>query len=349
MSLAPLSTLADIKGLVQLVPRKNIYLVENGDGQQLVVKGEVHGGDTATVSHALGLVAKLSPGGETRVLTSSELDALTEYASDYMKTAKMLRLAPEAFMVEFDALLNHTANAKWVKMRQIDNLTTLADAINALKTQDPNRKQGVRTFARMLNGGHGLEALGRMVAIDAYNHNTDRFDPLLIMGKDLGQPGMAVETQDGPTRTERRVMVNSGNVFMTFQSGCNLLVGLDSYDPSSAFHLSAKISEREKIAGRWAGWILQDNARARAWRKTYSELIAADLEDALGPRNRRFGFLKQTRLDSNAPARLRAGFKFGIEILTTELIRLRNRGGMSPGLQERYDILVLGLGEPRKG
>ncbi|MCU0635855.1 MAG: hypothetical protein MUE41_13350 [Gemmatimonadaceae bacterium] len=349
MKIAPLPTLKDIAGLVPLVNGKFIYLVDNGDGEQLVVKGEVHGADAATVSHALGMVATLSPGGETKVLTDSELNALATYSSDYHKTAKMFRLKPEDFMVDLDDMLNRVASVKWVKMRKVSNLTNLAEAVNALKTQDPNRKQGVRTFARMLNNGGGFEALGRLIAIDAYNHNTDRFDPLNIMARDMGQPNMPVEVQDGPTRTERRVMVNSGNVFMTFQAGCNLLVGLDSYDPSNPFHLSVTISEREKIAGRWAGWILQNTEQARAWRKTYSELIAADLEDALGPRNRRFSFLKQTRLDSNAPSRLRAGFKFGIEILQMELIRLHNRGGVSPGLRDRYNILVLGLGKPHSG
>jgi hypothetical protein len=347
--LRPLPTIASITAISQLVPGKFIYLVLNGDGDHIVVKNENHPRDAETVSHSYAMMAKISPGGEAKLLSSEEQGELSTFVADSIADLRLHNQAIPTYLTDLDDALTSARNSKWVKMREVSNLSTLADAINALGTQAANRKDGVRTFARMLNGGQGLEALGRMIAIDAYNHNLDRFDPTLVMVRDLGQPGMKQEVQDGPTRTSRRVMVNSGNVFTTFQAKQHLLVGLDSYDPSNVFSLRSTIADQErKAAGLWAGWILQPNPRAQQWRKKYSELIALDLDDALGSRHRRFSFLKQTRLDSNAPHRLRTGFKQGMEILCMELLRLHHRGGASAGIIDRYNILVLGEGKPHE-
>ncbi|MCU0626937.1 MAG: hypothetical protein MUF21_10715 [Gemmatimonadaceae bacterium] len=345
--LRPLSELKNIQSISQLVPGKFIYLVLNGDGDTLVVKNENHPGDAPTVASAFATMAKVSPGGEAKLVDARERQELVTYVNYAIADLLLGSLPVPQFLTDIDEALSSSRDTKWMKMRQIGNLTTLVDAMNQLQSGAANRKQGVREFAALLNGNGGLEALGRMIAIDAYNNNLDRFSPVGIMRRDVMQLTEEIAVQDGPSRTKRRVMVNSGNVFMTFQRGRNLLVGLDNYDPSNGYALNETIAQGEsRYLDLWAGWILQDNARAKRWRKTYSELIALDLDEALGARNRRFSFLKQTRLDSNAPHRLRAGFKQGTDIVTTELTRLCQGGGGSAGVRDRYRILVKGEGSP---
>jgi hypothetical protein len=50
-ALRPLPTIASISAISQLVPGKFIYLVQNGDGDHIVVKNENHPRDAETVSH----------------------------------------------------------------------------------------------------------------------------------------------------------------------------------------------------------------------------------------------------------------------------------------------------------
>lgn len=346
----PLPTVHNITAITKIspAPDKYIYGAKNGDGSDLVIKMEAVTVDDASMAHGLGMMAQLSPGGETKLMSAQEVAEVQNFVNNRIADDLLLNngVSPQ-YILDLDLALQQQGR-KWTKARLVTNLSTLADAAAALNSAAANRKDGVRAFARMLNNEHGLEAIGRMVAVDAYNHNLDRFDPTLLMTRELtsAQSGQEISVLDKATLVPRRVLVNSGNVFITFQRERNRLVGLDSFDPYQSFHLGDTINAREDFAGMWAGWILQDTPRGRRLREAYAELIAEDLNDILGRRDRRFSFLRDKRLDSNAPHRIRIGMKAQRDVIVAALKRLCANGGGTKGLQDRYNIIVKGQGHP---
>lgn len=294
-----------------------VFLIVGYDGSHLVVKKESTLDQNNLRRNQLAMQIA-SPQSRSVVLTSQEVFALSQSVSNAKANAIIYRHAVSPDVTDLDRYL--ATPGTWFKMKEVKGLFNLAGAAKDLQDGD---KSGVRAMAKALNNSGGLEALGKIVGADMFNNNGDRFT-----WKGAGVVWIGTE------KLELSALVNPGNVMGALSGGQLTMIGLDSWDPNGTAQADMG---KDVDNSEWLGAILApDQGSARA---EFAKQIAADLETVLGPRNRRFDFLQQTRLNPDAAKRIVKGMESITKKLIARLEASQKRVGAPAGIASRLKVL----------
>lgn len=306
-----------LSGLVNLSPNRPVFLLTATDGSHVVIKQEVqvHAGDAQNMKFALKAVKTVSPAAAGKSLTQGEIQVLQDHVDihEYIANATMRALDPDTAYLK-QLLIN---GGLWFKMDKAEGITNIEAAKVKAAAGD---KSGVRAIAAALSAPDGLEALGRIIAADLWSGNNDRFAP---SGSD--KPGY-------------RVCQNPENVLLSIQ-GTLKPIGLDAYEAMGAYrNYNSNIEDIEGI-DTWGGRLLAHTERAAL--KDFCRKAVADIEDTLGPRNRRgLGVLgRKSRLPADAATRLQHGIISGALPIRAKMRQLAGKPGAPAGLINRLTIL----------
>lgn len=305
--------------IVGISPGRPVFLATATDNSTVVLKNEVqvHASDPHNMKMALKVAKTASPAGAGKTLTYLEVQAVQSYfeTKKYISEVTMQPLPPDVKYLG-DML---EANGMWYKMAKAEGIVSIEDAQQRAAN---GNKTDVRSIAAALSAHDGLESLGRIIAADLWNGNNDRFSP---------NGGV-----DG-----HRVLVNAGNVLLAFHGNQNTLkpIGLDAYEAMGMFrNYQQTIGDLEGV-DQWGGRLLANTAASNLTLKTFCDDAIADIEDVLGPRNRKILFAKTRRLPSNASNRLQQGVLSGAIPIRTKMRMLAGRANPSPGLISRLQTL----------
>ena len=282
------------------------FLATATDNSTVVLKNEVqvHASDPHNMKMALKVAKTVSPAGAGKVLTYLEIQAVQGYfeTKKYISEVTMQPLPPDVKYLG-DML---EANGMWYKMAKAEGIVSIEDAQQRAAA---GNKTDVRSIAAALSATDGLESLGRIIAADLWNGNNDRFSP------NGGADG-------------HRVLVNAGNVLLAFHGNQNTLkpIGLDAYEAMGMFrNYNQTIPQLEEGLDQWSGRLLANTPASNLALKTFCDSAVADIEDVLGPRNRKLLFAKTRRLPSNASNRLQQGVLSGAIPIRTKMRMLAGR------------------------
>lgn len=306
--------------IVGISPGRPVFLATATDNSTVVLKNEVqvHASDPHNMKMALKVAKTVSPAGAGKVLTYLEIQAVQGYfeTKKYISEVTMQPLPPDVKYLG-DML---EANGMWYKMAKAEGIVSIEDAQQRAAA---GNKTDVRSIAAALSATDGLESLGRIIAADLWNGNNDRFSP------NGGADG-------------HRVLVNAGNVLLAFHGNQNTLkpIGLDAYEAMGMFrNYNQTIPQLEEGLDQWSGRLLANTPASNLALKTFCDSAVADIEDVLGPRNRKLLFAKTRRLPSNASNRLQQGVLSGAIPIRTKMRMLAGRHNPSPGLISRLQTL----------
>jgi hypothetical protein len=318
--------IAAVKALCNTRP---VFLAVGGDRSHLVIKQETAANqvqDKVNLRYNLKAMKVACPAAAGKILASVEVLALNNFVADSEEVAKAWLKPMDSDAGRLKTYLT-IPNAVWFKMNKAEEVMNLESAAQ----EAHNDKTGVRAIAASLNADGGFEMLGKIAAIDLYNHNTDRFSP---------GANAILNPRGGEGRL--RVTQNPGNVLIALEQGRHRPIGLDPYEASSRFRdVSLTIQHIEQGAPpadpSWFGRYLANDAADR--RLEYARNIVADLEDALGPRNRKLPLASKRRLDSDAAQRVDRGMNEAIGLLRARLQQLVAQPAAPAGLVSRLQII----------
>lgn len=304
-------------------PGHPVYLLVAEDDSHIVIKKESTQ-DADNLRRNQLAMQLASPQARSVILGPAELLALKRYI-DFQKMHA--RWGGSTLSADVKGLNKDlAASGTWFKMREAKGFTNLKTVARLALQGD---KSGARELAKALNRSGGLEALGRIVGADLFNQNGDRFLP------DYATPTI-IDTGNTEHVFKCKALVNVGNVMAALCDGRLAVIGLDSWDPAGEHLDEAKLTKAVSRTS-WNGALLAPDKKSQ--RLKFAEDICHDLELLMGPRNRRFGFLQQTRLDSNAPSRVVAGMESIRKRLIDRLVASMKRPNAPAGLSSRLAIL----------
>lgn len=328
-------------------PHPVFLLWSDDDNSTLVIKREHKALTPEPLKHTLKMMTLANPAAAGKVLKSNEVNCIRGHIEDAEYIAELvpeMRLSEDLIQLKNEL----TQQGTWFKMQYVPGLLSVKAAAEQLRLNAD--KTGVRKFAKALNDKGGFENLGRIVAADLYNDHHDRFMPRLPKYiTDVSKLEYNTNERIGdfnPRLVEKgqksrlRVTLNLGNVLIFLNRHIHQPIGLDSFDPNSYFSdLNKRVTESEADwTCAWSGRLL-----CRAHRdilKLLVQDIVDDLEDILGPRNRRYSFLSHRRLDKDGKERILKGIGQATTQIVAQLRSLINRPNPPVGLRERYDILT---------
>lgn len=313
----------DIGGVRKLDPIRPVYLLA-GDSGKVVIKRDntVHAADPRNMRTALRNMKAVDRTMESRQLLSSEIQALAEFVELRKLEAGLLGSQPAPEVNQLGVDLAVAGGVSWIKSNFFEGLVNLESA--AAMALNDGKNSGIKAIAAALNLPGGLEKLGQILAVDAFNGNDDRFD---FSNAPVVNPGY-------------RRLTNAGNVAVCLQNNVLRPVGMDAYAGAAEFRSVANAGAPDR---EWPGYRLKPEQRP--WRMQFCEDVATDIETALHPRKR---FVSLTRrLSRNAGPRLAAGMEEGITFLKARLLRMQGLNQRPPGLQAR--MVALGWAIQRAG
>ena len=325
-----------LQRIKQLSEGHPVFLLTYQDGT-CVIKS-----DGATKSKflkdPLEVMNAIDPHARSRVLGKQELINIKNWASanggnldekapGYLMTELAKALMPPSPPTPGNRMVSNQ-QAVFIVMPTKQQLVDLKQAGNEAIGVDGEghptvRDKGkVRQLADVFKQPGTLEKLGAILAVDAFNGNQDRVN---------FEDGVQVRSWHGQPMKR---MQNVGNFFVGEGGGGKLTVlGLDVFDPSNQFKDFDAFVETD--FDPYPGRIHRPDASGR--RKVLAQEVAQDLETVLGPRNRAFGFLKQTRLPSNAAARIEKGFDDAAKAILTYLKQKYANGGIPIAMSRRIE------------
>ena len=318
----------ELDGVKAIATGHPVYLVVAEDGSHLVIKREEALNAQANLKANLRVMSVATGKSTGKVLVQSELDTLRDFLLESHDAIAQFGLQEPVDVVRLRADVAKAGT--WLKMNEAPGVTDLKAAITALVTNQD--KTGVRAIAKGLKSNGGLEMLGKLIAADLYNHNSDRF-----VADGLGG------AQNPRVPTSRfRVIQNIGNILLLVENRKLKPVGLDSFESASIYaDLSKTIQAIEaddaSMAPAWYGRKLTSGQAA--WRTQFAADICADFEDAWGPRNRRIKFASTARLPTGAPARIVKGINVAIISIKAHVQMMANRASSPAGLASRWAII----------
>jgi hypothetical protein len=126
------------------------------------------------------IVKAVAPGAKLKILTPKERSELQQYISNFEAVAEEYRKLGYPYYYDEARAVNSlknslTFNDPVVKMAAFD-VKDLESALDKRLGQAPD-KTDLRAFTATLKAPGGLERLGRIIAVDLFNGNTDRFYP----------------------------------------------------------------------------------------------------------------------------------------------------------------------------
>jgi hypothetical protein len=216
----------------------------------------------------------------------------------------------------------------FVKMDPV-NIMDLQDAYLARMDGD---KRDLRNFANTLNANGGFERLGKIIAVDLFIQNRDRFWP-----NDTGAYRQVImEDRDGNSTMSDfkvRCLGNVGNVFRIDTGGGNEVGALDFVYRNWDMDKPLQQCERENN-DKWGGRYLADAIK----RDGFAKDVVQDLETILSPNRGTFSLKK--KLKSDAASRVARGMVEGAGLIKT---RLESKYAppklWTQGARDRYEII----------
>ena len=327
-------TMREISGITRLSPDRPVFLIVADDHSNIVLKQENSptGNDAKNLRFANKAMGAVSADAKGKVLTDAELGALKDYAELEMLIAEVGQQTVPADLLAFSQFAA-AAGQPWYKMKKAEGILSLEEAVT--RASNNGDKSLVRQIANALNVKNGLETLGRIVAADFFNANTDRFNVLATLegGEGAKNPRVKGARFD--------VLVNIGNVLLSVQQTVLRPIGLDMYEASQHFrNIDKSVAELEAHAAggeQWSGRRLL--ASEAGFRKEFAKAMCNDLEQAWGPRNRKIAWGSKTRLVMMAYRRVARGMDLGIAEMSARLGKWRTKPGCPAGLVDRLNVL----------
>ena len=246
-----LPTIFDPGGVsdVKLLKFGKVYLLTMGDGSELVIKAEAQSftiddrvAERKKMDFGFQIAAKVASAGNARVMDQVEVKRLSQLKAAFPDPAL-------GWDVSLDPRFN--AQTSWLLMEAASGLKNLEDVMG--------KGEGKQWLSiQMLMAIHqknNLLALGRILAMDCFLGNSDRF---VVDDSKANDP-----------------IKNLGNVFFQKQADKSFkVVGIDPMDPNSGWAkvdqdiltVTQQVSQRVGIsdeAKNWPGLILRNDRRMR--------------------------------------------------------------------------------------
>lgn len=309
---------------IKMLKRIKVWLLIGANDDKVVIKSEaVQAPQYKSVSPAVKAVA---PDAKFKILTPAELGALNSFISAYEQIAEEygrmgMAFNPDEAPAVKDLKQSMTFGAPFVKMDALQGVTDLQGALEARLQGD---KTDLRAFAATLNAPGGLERLGKIIAADLFNGNSDRF-----------WPGTPRQFRIGGMTFNLRCLQNVGNVFRVNNSGVSEVGALDFVDPNSRWKdINIPLAQAEASVGReWSGRTLAEKVK----RDSFAKDVVFDLETTLSPRKSTFSL--RSKLNGDAATRVANGMVQGAQLIKAKLELKYNPNRWTPGVKDRYLIV----------
>lgn len=326
---------------IHVLKAKKVIKLIGKDGEAIVIKKEDRSVTVDQIKGAKAVMKAVDPSFKLKLLSAEEADQIIEFARSILQeyqTDEALRLGDKKAKIEDLEILIEIME-QWkddigqdrspvLKLDYMDVKSLHAEYDKRMATVDKN-KTGLRQFVSGLNRAGGFEMLGQVIVADFTMMNGDRFNP---------RGGAKFKLPKGDTSL--KTIVNVGNIFMRMTDLGPKPTGLDFLDPYSELKsIDKSVAHIRRDSGEYWLEILAD----KAGRNELAANIVEDLEKIVNPKRGRFNFID--KLDSKAAKRIVAGFVEGARLIAAELDRKykskpEKGNRWTPGVQERYDILI---------
>ncbi len=313
-----------VEEVTALAPGHPVYLLTMNAGDQFILKGEakaVGGRDAREMRKGMNfgfeVAKKVAHGAASRALDNIE-----------QRNIQQLFNRGDLDQNSVSGLQNdYKAGQQWVLMQYVSGLTDLG-AITGYKggkLMDSDKTGaaglGAQRLLIQLKSKDNLERLGRLIAVDAFLGNGDRFD----------------------LSSDNRLQ-NAGNLFFRSKNGNLSIRGLDPVDPNSQWaKFDQDLTTVKKAVTKNDQWFGLDLVTDQG-RKRLADRVIASLNylliSMMDPRNT--GSANSYKLGSKHRKHILAGIKEATkEIKTLCKSRLSGSGGRTvpAGLQSRTEEL----------
>lgn len=325
---SPIQT-TDIQEIKDLGSHGNVWLLKGFHQDKIVVKLEK--GNTVEIKSANVGIKAIAPSAKLKILSPTELTAIDQYILNFEEAEKEYKLLGMPLSVAEKQATKNFKNLRFsrltfLKMEPV-NVMDLGESY--WKRMDGD-KRDLRAFIATLNDTGGLERLGKIIAVDLFIQNGDRFWP----NDDGFFRKIFMDTPDGgvdQSRFKTRCLVNVGNVFR-IDTGNGAEVGALDF-VGSVWDINKPLAECEKTHGKWGGRYLADKAKLNSFAKD----VAHDLETVLNPHRSKFSL--KSKLKGDAARRIVHGMVEGVQAIKLKLEQKYNPNRWTAGVLERYKIL----------
>jgi hypothetical protein len=336
LSLETPITAHDIQEITALGDNGNVFLLHGHGADSIVIKYENM--EAGQIKSARPAIKAISPSTKLKFLKTDEIQALNSFVADFQRTAQGFAEAGMPLDKKDLALIKglkskldysqgigrpkniDAAQRPWYKMA----LVNVTDLHGVLEQSIEGDKSDLKAFIATLNAKDGLEGLGRILAVDLYIMNSDRFWP---------QAG--TQQQLGGITFEFRCLRNLKNVFRIETDNGGSEVGAMDFifhaDGYTDVHKPLAECERSKP---WGGRTLA----SKALREFYAKDVAHDLELVFNPRRGNHGL--KTKLKSDAASRISAGMVSGAQLIWGKQQMKYHPNGWTAGTSDRQAILA---------
>jgi hypothetical protein len=323
--------------MTQLAQGHPVFLVEFAHDRCVIKQDNMDG--RANAGNVVALMNAVDPGAQSRVLGTGELLALRAWVNANQGNIHLAG-QDQGFLVYLSQIIEEASRPPlppgmavtpqnqrkgvWTVMQAKANLM---DVESAAMQRVGGNKASVKAITERLRAPGGLEKIGQILAVDAFNNYGDRVNWLF-----LNSPNQRRGKNVDGMPEKCRCMWNPGNFFVDGHEG---VLGLDPIDPNTAFNDWQTMPDLP-TGEIYAGTILkQSNGHLRA---AVAEAVIEDLELLLGPRNRR-GVYKVVgathRMPKNGAARIVSGIETGAALVLAHLRQTYAGGNIPVGLQLR--------------
>lgn len=336
-------------GIKKLVPDLPVYLLTGERGSKIVIKRDrasnVDRGkkenDPRSMRRTFKNMAAIDKSVKAVQLTQGELRSIARFTSEWEHGSKNLNPFRWDNNIGAATKLHNDLKAPgtaWIKTNFFEGLVDLESAASDARNGAKRDKTGVRAIAKALSAPDGLEKLGRIIAVDAFNGNNDRFNlgPIHDYSAKPERTKIFDIQQNKFVDVETWRLVNAGNVACFIQDEVLKPAGMDPWSGSSPLR-NFETDAGPDIADldiKWTGRLLADDQRADREQIGYD--VVDDLETLLGPRNRKLFLAKTTRLPRDAGERITRGIEQGTLQLKRHLL---SKSRQQPGLVKRMETL----------
>lgn len=302
-----------------------VFLLIGADNDKVVIKTDaIH---APQIKSANPIIKAISPGSKLKILTPAELAAVKQACETYEYLAREYKewgidWNPDEAPAVKSLKESLGFGFPFVKMEAVN----VKDLEGALANRLSGDKRDIRAFTATLNAPGGLETLGKIIAADMFNGNTDRFFP-----------GSASTKTVGGVDFNLRCLVNVGNVFRVNTAAGSEVGALDFVDPQSKFkNINQSLSDIEEPGDKstwWQARVLVDRSK----RKDFAKDVDHDLEKILSPHKSKFSL--KTKLNFGSVDRIDKGMVEGARLIKAKLEQKYGPNNWTPAIRERYDII----------
>jgi hypothetical protein len=314
-------------------PGHPIYLVETVQGN-FILKCEKTP-HRSYVQYAAETIAIVDPTAKSRTLDEEEIKDLYQWVLNPINKVDDDHCDLPSLLKIIEDPINHSPKPSFA-FSIIESKTNMKNFGDAKDQWDKLGRKGGKDLSRkiadILNAPMGLEKLGKIIAADAFNGNTDRID---FTGTGVPKPGGF------------KCLANVGNFFIVDEPTGPTINGLDYYDPNNCFKdIFRNLREKSSECTIYPGSILHPE-NDKILEKKLKDLID-DFDEILAPRNRNFIGLSKSRLPSNALSRLKSGVRNGAREISNFLgdkyFRARNQDPRIENLKIRCNACGFYIG-----